>query len=177
MVEGEGGLFCHPCYAKDRQVELFFFFFLCNFKQESPNCLAKVFQARSKSLGPGDTSVIKGGGESCPRCGGAVFHAEKVLTLMWIMMMMNNYCTRIIIIVIRCQVGSTFTTPAVSPVSTATNSSILDPWLMLLMERCTVINITNYIVIITIITMSIITGVLQSLLCCNLHALPLPRSS
>ena len=102
---------------------------------------------------------------------------------MWMMMMMNNYCTRIIIIVIRCQVGSTFTTPAVSPVSTATNSSILDPWLMLLMERCTVINITNYIVIInvtdiiTIITMSIITGVLQSLLCCNLHALPLPRPS
>ena len=88
MVEGEGGLFCHPCYAKDRQVELFFFFFLCNFKQGSPNCLAKVFQARSKSLGPGDTSVIKGGGESCPRCGGAVFHAEKVLTLMWMMVMM-----------------------------------------------------------------------------------------
>ena len=181
MVEGEGGLFCHPCYAKDRQVELFF---LWTFKQESPDIAAKILQARSKSLGPGDTSAIKGGGESCPRCGGAVFHAEKVLTLMWIMMMMmNNYCTRIIIIVIRCQVGSMFTTPAASPASTATNSSILDPWLMLLMERCTVINITNYIVIInvidiiTIITMSIITGVLQSLLCCNLHALPLPRPS
>ena len=156
------------------------FFFWWNFKQESPDVAAKVLQARSKSLGPGDTSVIKGGGESCPRCGGAVFHAEKVLTLM---VMMNNYCTRIIITVIRCQVGSTFTTPAVSPASTATNSSILDPWLMLLMERCTVINITNYIiiinviVIITIITMSFLPGVLQSLLCCNLHALPLPRSS
>ena len=96
---------------------------------------------------------------------------------------MISFIMIMIIIVIRCQVGSMFTTPAVSPVSTATNSSILDPWLMLLMERCTVINITNYIVIInviviiTIITMFFLPGVLQSLLCCNLHALPLPRSS
>ena len=181
---GGGWAFLPPLLCKRSSGGTFLLLFLCNFKQESPDIAAKVLQARSKSLGPGDTSVIKGGGESCPRCGGAVFHAEKVLTLMWIMMMMmNNYCTRIIIIVIRCQVGSMFTTPAVSPAYTATNSSILDPWLMLLMERCTVINITNYIVIInviviiTIITMSIITGVLQSLLCCNLHALPLPRSS
>ena len=71
MVEGEGGLFCHPCYAKDRQVQQ---------KEATATVSMKVFQARSKSLGPGDTSAIKGGAaESCPRCGGAVFHAEKVL--------------------------------------------------------------------------------------------------
>ena len=96
---------------------------------------------------------------------------------------MISFLILILIFVNMFQVGSTFTTPAASLVSTATNSSILDPWLMLLMERCTVINITNYIVIInviviiTIITMSFLPGVLQSLLCCNLHALPLPRPS
>ena len=70
MVEGEGGLFCHPCYTKDRQVAE---------KEGTTLRFEQAFQARSKSLGPGDTSAIKGGGESCPRCGGAVFHAEKVL--------------------------------------------------------------------------------------------------
>jgi hypothetical protein len=27
-----------------------------------------------------DTSVIKGGKECCPRCGGSVFHAEKMMS-------------------------------------------------------------------------------------------------
>ena len=71
-------------------------------KKKINNRISKAFQARSKSLGPGDTSAIKGGGETCPRCGGAVFHAEKVLILFVIVIMI----VVIMIIVIKIVVSS-----------------------------------------------------------------------
>jgi DNA-directed RNA polymerase subunit RPC12/RpoP len=55
LVEREGRIYCSGCYRRESQ-------------------------ARAKSVGPGDTSAIKAesSGESCPRCGGAVFQAERV---------------------------------------------------------------------------------------------------
>lgn len=43
-------------------------------------CYHQNFDMRSKSVGPGNTSIIKGGTsrETCPRCQGVVFEAEKI---------------------------------------------------------------------------------------------------
>ena len=45
-------------------------------------CYTDNFDTRSKSVGPGDTSTIREANLllNCPRCGGAVFEAEKVVS-------------------------------------------------------------------------------------------------
>ena len=44
-------------------------------------CYRRNFDVRSRSVGPTSTNIIKGlESENCPRCGGAVFEAEKIVT-------------------------------------------------------------------------------------------------
>ena len=77
-----------------------------------PSLLFKpTTQARCRSVGPGDTAAIKGAGQAdtCPRCSGAVFQAEKVSEVV-------EACRYP---AFRCSPGATAITVAASAASTA----------------------------------------------------------
>ena len=126
MVEGEGGLFCHPCYTKDRQVAK---------KKQQPLDFKSVpgslqvarswrhvsNQGRCRKLSEVWRGCLPCGEGSHSSCHRQPFQQLAVLTA---------------IDMFRWQAGSMCTTLDVSPASTVTSCSTLGPWLMLLMERC-----------------------------------------